>query len=115
MLFLEKFKESLISVIPIMGMVLLLHFTVTPLGQDLSRFLIGGALLILGLSIFLMGADTGVLPVGQRVGSELTARRNLTLMLAVGFLVGFFITVAEPDVWVLAAQVAGVSPGPFCK
>ena len=111
MLFLEKFKESLISVIPIMGMVLLLHLTVAPLGTALPQFLIGGVLLILGLSVFLVGAEVGVLPVGQKTGAALTSRRNLLLMLVVGFLVGFFITVAEPDVWVLAAQVAGVDPG----
>lgn len=110
MLFLEKFKESLISVIPIMGLVLLLHLTVAPLGPALPQFLIGGVLLILGLSIFLVGTEVGVLPVGQKTGAALTSRRNLSLMLVVGFLVGFFITVAEPDVWVLAAQVAGVAP-----
>ena len=111
MLFLEKLKESLISVLPVMLLVLVLHLTVAPLGPAFPQFLVGGVLLILGLSIFLVGAEVGVLPVGQKTGSALTSRRNLPLMLVVGFLVGFFITVAEPDVWVLAAQVAGVDPG----
>ena len=110
MLFLEKCRESVISVVPIVLLVLLLHFTVAPLGDDMPRFLAGAALFVLGLGLFLMGADIGVLPVGQKVGSALTARRSLPLMLAVGFLVGFIITVAEPDVQVLAAQVIGVAP-----
>ena len=94
MLFLEKLKESLISVLPVMLLVLVLHLTVAPLGPAFPQFLVGGVLLILGLSIFLVGAEVGVLPVGQKTGSALTSRRNLPLMLVVGFLVGFFITVA---------------------
>ena len=110
MLFIEKCRESVISVIPVVILVLLLHLTVAPLGDDLPKFLTGAALFIVGLGLFLVGADIGVLPVGQKVGSTLTGKRNLPLMLAVGFVVGFIITVAEPDVQVLAAQVTGVAP-----
>ena len=110
MILLEKIKESSISVIPVMLLVLALHFTVVPLGATVLKFLVGGVLLILGLSIFLLGADIGILPVGQRVGATLTSRRSLALLLSAGFIIGFFITVAEPDVHVLAAQVAAVSP-----
>lgn len=94
-----------------MLVVWLLHLTVTPLGDTMAQFLAGGALLILGLSVFLLGADIGVLPVGQKAGSALTARRNLPLLLGSGFVIGFFITVAEPDVHVLAQQVSAVDPG----
>ncbi|MDD4701978.1 MAG: DUF1538 domain-containing protein, partial [Desulfovibrio sp.] len=87
-----------------------LHFTVAPLGPTMPKFLVGGVLLILGLGVFLLGADLAVLPVGQRVGATLTSRRNLALLLGSGFVIGFFITVAEPDVHVLAEQVAAVSP-----
>ena len=110
MLFIEKCRESVISVIPVVILVLLLHLTVAPLGDDLPKFLTGAALFIVGLGLFLVGADIGVLPVGQKVGSTLTGKRNLALILAVGFVVGFIITVAEPDVQVLAAQVTGVAP-----
>ena len=110
MLFIEKCRESVISVVPIVILVLLLHLTVAPLGDALPNFLAGAVLFIIGLGLFLVGADIGVLPVGQKVGSTLTGKRNLALMLAVGFVVGFIITVAEPDVQVLAAQVTGVAP-----
>lgn len=110
MLFIEKCREAVVSVVPIVILVLLLHLTVSPLGDDLPRFLAGAVLFVAGLGLFLVGADIGVLPVGQKVGSTLTEKRNLTLMLAVGFTVGFIITVAEPDVQVLAAQVTGVAP-----
>ncbi|GKG93611.1 DUF1538 domain-containing protein [uncultured Desulfovibrio sp.] len=111
MVLLEKIKESAISVIPVMLVVCLLHFTAAPLGDALGEFLVGGVLLILGLSVFLLGADIGVLPVGQKAGSALTSRRNLPLLLGAGFVIGFFITVAEPDVHVLAQQVSAVDPG----
>lgn len=111
MVLLEKIKESAISVIPVMLVVWLLHLTAAPLGNVLGEFLLGGVLLILGLSVFLLGAEIGVLPVGQKAGSALTSRRNFPLLLGAGFVIGFFITVAEPDVHVLAQQVSAVDPG----
>ncbi len=92
-----------------MLIVLALSFTIAPIEEALlAKFLAGGLLIILGLGVFLLGTDIGILPVGQDVGSALVHRRSLPLMLAVGFLVGFIITVAEPDVQVLANQVAKV-------
>lgn len=111
MILLEKLKEAATSVIPVMGVVWLLHFTAAPLGDDMGRFFAGGVLLILGLAVFLLGAELGVVPVGSRAGSALTSRRNLPLLLGAGFVIGFFITVAEPDVHVLAQQVSAVDPG----
>lgn len=110
MLFIEKCREAIISVVPVLILVLLLHFTIAPLGSALPQLLVGSVLFITGLGLFLVGADIGVLPVGQKVGSALTAKRSLPLMLATGFIVGFIITVAEPDVQVLASQVTGVAP-----
>lgn len=110
MILLEKLKEAATSVIPVMGVVLLLHFTAAPLGDDLGRFLAGGLLLILGLAVFLLGAEVGVVPIGQSAGAALTSRRNLFLLLGAGFVIGFFITVAEPDVHVLAQQVSAADP-----
>ncbi|MCC8179710.1 MAG: DUF1538 domain-containing protein, partial [Planctomycetes bacterium] len=106
-----KIKESAVSVVPIMAIVVLLHLTIAPLPQgQLAQFIVGGILLILGLSIFLIGADIGMVQFGQRVGSALTNKRNLALILVASFVIGFAITIAEPDVQVLAAQVISVAP-----
>lgn len=110
MIFLEKLKESSISVLPIMALVSLLHFALAPLGVLFVPFLLGGILIIAGLSFFLVGADIGVLPMGQRAGSALVHKRSLPLLLGAGFVIGFIITVAEPDVQVLAVQVTEVAP-----
>ncbi|HPD97383.1 MAG TPA: DUF1538 family protein, partial [Synergistales bacterium] len=96
---LEKFRETSISVIPIMLLVLVFYPTVAPIGAGLLlQFLVGGLLIITGLSIFLLGTDVGILPMGHSIGAALINKRSVMLMLATGFFVGFFITVAEPDV-----------------
>lgn len=109
--FTTKFKEASISVVPVMLLVIILHFTIAPLKEEqLAQFIVGGALLIVGLSIFLVGADIGMVPFGQRVGSALTRKRNLPLIMAASFAIGFAITIAEPDVQVLASTVISIIP-----
>lgn len=108
---LQKFKETLLSVLPIMAIVILINFTVAPLGKDLLlRFIVGGILLIFGLTIFLLGVDIGILPIGEKAGASLTAKRNLPLLLVSAFIIGIMVTIAEPDVQVLADQIKSVSP-----
>ena len=106
----EKIKESASSVLPIIIIVVILNFTIAPVGTDeLVKFLVGGFLIIAGLSIFLMGADVGMVPFGQKVGTALTKKRSLLLLLPCAFAIGFAITIAEPDVQVLASQVNKVN------
>ena len=109
--FIEKIKEISFSVVPILLLVLLLYPTIAPIGTTLLiQCFIGGALIILGLAFFLIGSDIGVLPMGHLVGAELMQKRNVGLLLLSGFFIGFSATVAEPDVHVLANQVATVAP-----
>ena len=107
--FLQKFKENVISVLPIMAIVLILGLFVVPLDRLLLvRFVIGGILLIIGLTIFLLGVDLGIQPMGERCGAELTKKRNLTLLLTAAFFIGFIVTAAEPDIQVFGDQVKGI-------
>ncbi len=106
----EKIKESVISVLPIMLIGVLLHLTIAPMGELFVPFLIGGCLVIVGLGIFLHGTELGMVPIGQRSGAAITSKRNLPLLLGTAFGIGFLITIAEPDVHVLASQVLSVSP-----
>ena len=106
-----KLKEISISVVPIMALVLLLYPTIAPIGTTLLlQCLVGGVLIIVGLAFFLTGSDIGVIPMGHLVGAELLQKRNVFLLLAGGFFIGFSATIAEPDVHVLANQVAVVAP-----
>ncbi len=106
-----KFKETAASVLPIVAIVTLLSLTFAPLGAGLTiRFIISGGMVIVGLTLLLAGVDLGITPIGERSGAALTAKRNLPLLLAVSFVIGLLVTIAEPDVQVLADQIQGVSP-----
>ncbi|MBQ6761472.1 MAG: DUF1538 domain-containing protein [Bacteroidales bacterium] len=109
----EKLKESLVSVVPVSVLVFLL--SVTP-WVDISRhelFVFAGAaiLLILGISLFNLGADMAMTPMGQYIGEGLTKSRKLGILIPVSFVMGLLITVAEPDLSVLAGQVGAVMDG----
>ncbi|MCR4954410.1 MAG: DUF1538 domain-containing protein [Treponema sp.] len=108
---LAKMKETAVSVLPVMAIVLFLGFTFVPLDKILlARFVVGGLLLIIGLTIFLLGVDLGIQPMGERCGAELTKKRSLLLLLIVAFVIGFIVTAAEPDIQVFGGQVRDVFP-----
>ena len=108
---LAKMNETAVSVLPVMAIVLFLGFTFVPLDKFLlARFVVGGLLLIIGLTIFLLGVDLGIQPMGQRCGAELTKKRSLLLLLIVAFIIGFIVTAAEPDIQVFGGQVRGIFP-----
>ena len=112
----DKLKEVLFSVLPIVIIVLILNFTITPLETPtLIRFLIGALLIILGLSIFLLGVDLGITPVGNLMGSFLAKSNNVWVVLTAGAILGFFISIAEPDLHILAGQVNFVTSGVISK
>lgn len=109
---LDKLREVIFAVLPITIIVLILNFTVAPIGANLIlRFLIGAIFIIFGLSIFLFGADIGVQPIGTLMGSSLTKKKNIWILIFFGFILGFIITIAEPDLQVLARQVSSVTSG----
>lgn len=109
---LDKLKEVLYTVLPITVIVLILHFTLTPLETHLIlKFLIGTFLIIIGLSIFLLGVDLGITPIGTAIGSAITKTNRILVVVIVGLLLGFFISAAEPDLHILAGQVDMVTSG----
>jgi len=109
----SKIKEALISALPITAIVYIL--SLTPLfnfSQDeLITFSIGAVLLVIGIGLFNMGADLAMTPMGTHVGAGLSRQRKLGLLLAVCFVLGMLITIAEPDLQVLAKQVSAVMNG----
>ena len=109
----EKLRESLVSVVPVSLMVFLLAITpwVDISGRELLVFGAAALLLILGIGLFNLGADMAMTPMGQYIGEGLTRSRKLGVLLGVSFLMGLLITVAEPDLSVLAGQVSAVMNG----
>jgi hypothetical protein len=109
-----KLKEVLAAVLPITFIVLLLHFTVSPLESNmLYAFLIGSALVIIGLTVFLFGIDQGLEPIGHGVGKAITHSNSYAVIITVSLILGFFISFAEPDLHILANQVDSVTSGQF--
>ena len=109
----SKIKEALISALPITAIVYIL--ALTPLfdfsSAELITFTVGAVLLVFGIGFFNLGADLAMTPMGVHVGSGLSKQKKLGLLLAVCFLMGLLITVAEPDLQVLAKQVGAVMNG----
>ena len=106
---LEKWRESARSILPIAGLVLALCFLTVPLPVDaLAGFGLATALLILGMGMFNLGTDLAMTSVGEGVGQSITRSRSVRKLLITGFLVGLFITIAEPDLTVLATQVDAI-------
>ena len=109
---LDKLKEVLSAVSPVVVIVIILNFTLAPLpGMLLFQFLIGALAIVLGLSILLLGIEIGVLPFGNHMGSSFLKSNSIKYVVGVGFLLGFFVNVAEPDLQVLAQQVSSVMGG----
>ena len=109
----SKIVEALISALPITAIVYLLSLTpwFNFSGAELITFTVGAVMLVLGIGLFNMGADLAMTPIGTHVGSGLSRQKNLPLLLGACFGLGLLITVAEPDLQVLAKQVGAVMNG----
>lgn len=107
--FILKMKEALMSVLPVTVLVLIISFTILPMPfGTMAQFIIGAILLILGMAFFTLGVDISMMAIGEKVGSHLAKSKKIWLIAIVGFLIGVFITIAEPDLQVLASQTPGV-------
>lgn len=108
-----KIREALVSALPI---TLLVYLVALLPGFSFNRtelisFTLGAILLVLGIGFFNLGADIAMTPMGTQVGAGLSKQKSITLLLAVSFILGMLITIAEPDLQVLANQVSSVMNG----
>lgn len=102
----DKIKESLSSVVPITAIVAFVCFTVAPISNNIMMlFLIGALFLIVGMGFFTLGAETSMSVMGERLGANLSKSKKIWLIALLSFIVGAIITVAEPDLQVLATQI----------
>lgn len=114
--FKEEFTEALQAVTPIALAVFILQLTLVSMPWAIFlRFVLGTLFILFGLVLFLQGVKIGLLPMGQALGSELPKRGSLSFLLFFAFLLGFIVTIAEPDVKVLAQYVDYASEGFIAK
>lgn len=105
----EKTRASLLSVLPITGIVLVLSISIAPLSPGtLVLFLFGAVLLVVGMGLFTRGADIAMIPMGEGIGVEMSKSRRPWLPVFVCFALGLLITLAEPDLQVLAEQLPSI-------
>ncbi len=108
----ETAKEVVLAVFPVTFVVVLLQLVIMQLPWAVfSQFMVGVIMVTAGLILFLLGVNYGLLPVGELIGSILPRQGKVWMVIFFGFLFGFVVTVAEPDVRVLAMQVDLVSGG----
>ena len=107
--FKEKLTETLQAVLPILAIVLLLCFSIAPIPPSiLMTFLIGAFLLIIGMILFNVGVELSMTPIGEKVGSVITRSKSVLVVILISFIMGFIITISEPDLQVLAQQVPSI-------
>lgn len=112
----EKFKEVLSSILPIVILVIILSFTLIDIPKDLmTRFIIGALLVLIGLSVFLLGVDLSIRAIGSYLSEEVATSRYIFKIVILSFLMGFLITVADPDLLILGEQVQKSSGGSLTK
>lgn len=106
----DKVKEAASSVLPLFIIVALLCLTVIPVQTDLMMsFFIGTLLVVIGMGFFSLGADSAMTPIGNKIGKIMTKSRSFPLILVISFAVGFAVTIAEPDLQVLAETVPHIN------
>ncbi|MBR2989246.1 MAG: DUF1538 domain-containing protein, partial [Clostridia bacterium] len=102
----NKFVESLRAVLPITAIVLILSITVAPIESGpIVLFLFGVVMLIVGMSFFTMGVDMSMMPMGEGLGATMAKSKNKLLPVILAFFLGVIVTIAEPDLTVLANQI----------
>ena len=112
----SKLKEVLLSILPITVLVFILNATLTPIDTPtIIRFIIGAVLITIGLTTFLIGVDIGITPIGNNMGTSIAKTNKLWIVIIIGILLGFFISIAEPDLHILASQVQSVTSGTISK
>ncbi|MBP1550037.1 MAG: DUF1538 domain-containing protein, partial [Oscillospiraceae bacterium] len=101
----EKIKESLGSVLPVAAVVFLLMVSIVPISGELFfMFFVGTVMLVVGIGLFTLGADTSMIIIGEKIGAKLVRLKKVWIILPVCFVIGVLVTVAEPDLKVLADQ-----------
>ena len=105
----EKMRESIASVLPITLIVAALCLFLVPMDSALMlSFLIGSVMIIVGMALFTIGSERSMTQIGTHIGSAMTRSKKLGRILLLSFLLGVIITVAEPDLQVLAKNVPAI-------
>ncbi len=109
--FFQTVKETFFSSLAL-AVIIVICLLIAPLNSfgDYVKIIIGYACVVIGQSMFLVGLETSILPIGRMVGGSFAKYNKLGFVLAFGFIFGLLATVAEPALAVLAKQIGGIMP-----
>ena len=105
-----KFKEAFFSVLPITLVIVILNFALPEKmsAPDFVSFAVGALFMIVGMALYSLGSDAALSPIGESIGNKVTATKNIPFILVIGFIIGFIVTIAEPDLLVLGEQLGSI-------
>lgn len=105
----NNLKEAAITILPIIIFVILLCLIIPIPAPLLASFIFSSILLIIGTGLFTFGADISMLIIGEKIGNKLVKSKKIGIVLLVSLIIGTVITIAEPDLRVLADQLSTIS------
>lgn len=105
-----KFKEAFFSVLPITIVIIVINFILPEKmsAPDFVSFTVGALFMIVGMALYSLGSDSALSPIGESIGNKVTETKNIPFILLIGFIIGFIVTIAEPDLLVLGTQLGEI-------
>ena len=99
--------RDLLPVILVVGV-----FQILIIQQPIPNFieiLVGTLFIVIGLTLFVHGLETGLFPIGESMAHDFTEKGSLFWLLAFAFALGFGTTVAEPALIAVADEAANIA------
>ena len=108
-IFRKNLKEVMSAVVPIALLVMFACLVIVKAPKDIMvNFLISSVVLIVGLTIFVTGVNLGVERIAVRLGGLVEHIKKAYITFGFGFLLGFVVTIAEPNLMVFSQNVQAV-------
>jgi len=105
----KSFNDAFTTIIPVVFVVFLIALFINIKSTIVISFLFSSLILIIGSALFTFGAELSLILIGNKIGKNLVKSNKISLILVVSFIIGTVITIAEPDLIVLAEQITSLS------
>ena len=106
----QRLRGSVMDLLPIV--VVIVFFQVAVIKQPLPAIgdiLFGFLLVVVGLSLFIQGLETGLFPIGETLADALARKGSVFWLLLFSFGLGFTTTIAEPSLIAVADKSAAIA------
>lgn len=108
--FLKQFLNSCMDLAPILLVVLFFQlFVIQQPIPDLLNLISGTLFVILGLTLFMLGLENSLFPIGENMAFAFARKGNIFWLLCFAFCLGFGTTIAEPALIAVAKEAANIA------